>query len=416
MKVRPDRALRMAYLVASVAGVTFFVMSVALLGVWPGQVIAGATRAMSPPHVLGLSASEERGRIIYSREGCAYCHTQQIRYLKADVVRFGAPTLAWETQLDYPHLWGTRRIGPDLARAGATRSEDWHFAHLFAPRSVVPQSVMPAYRALFDGAPTRPRQSGRDLVAYLETLGRAREIAGPEGEAAARARCECPDDEMAQMAFSAPLLNAHPAKARRVGEAPALPASADRDRGRRLFLDHCATCHGPAGTGDGPGAAALSPRPANLSEHEYSRRRLSAVLWNGVAGTAMSAWRDRTVADLGALAEAVRDLHVPSENPPVPESLVQLGVRVYRENCAQCHGVSGGGDGYAAAELRSAPTNFQWQRPSLSESLRALRNGVDGTQMAGWTERLSNAELVAVAHHVRTFFQGDERSPGGQGQ
>ena len=156
---------------------------------------------MSPPHPLGLSVSEQRGRAIYSREGCAYCHTQQIRYLHADMARFGAPTLAWETRFDYPHLWGTRRIGPDLAREGANRSEDWQFAHLYAPRSLVPDSVMPAYPSLFDGSADRPRQEARDLVAYLETLGRARELAGPEGEAHARAGCNCPNDEMAQMAF-----------------------------------------------------------------------------------------------------------------------------------------------------------------------------------------------------------------------
>jgi len=173
----------MSYVVASVAGIAFFVMSVALLGVWPTRVLEEQTRLMSPEKPLGLSASAQRGRAIYGREGCAYCHTQQIRYLHSDMQRFGAPTLAWETRLDYPHLWGTRRIGPDLTRAGGTRTSDWHYTHLFSPRSVVPDSVMPAYRALFDGAPTQPRQEARDLVTYLETLGRARELAGPEGEA-----------------------------------------------------------------------------------------------------------------------------------------------------------------------------------------------------------------------------------------
>ena len=118
MTERSARVVRMAYLVASVAGVAFFAMSVALLGVWPGRVLEAQSRAMAPEHVLALTASEQRGREIYGREGCAYCHTQQIRYLHTDMLRFGAPTLAWETRFDYPHLWGTRRIGPDLARAG----------------------------------------------------------------------------------------------------------------------------------------------------------------------------------------------------------------------------------------------------------------------------------------------------------
>ena len=108
----------MSYLVASVAGVAFFVLSVLLLGVWPGRVLEEQTRKMSPDHPLGLTASEQRGRIVYSREGCAYCHTQQIRYLHADMSRFGAPTLAWETRFDLPASLGH---APDWTRPFARR-------------------------------------------------------------------------------------------------------------------------------------------------------------------------------------------------------------------------------------------------------------------------------------------------------
>ena len=421
------RAVRKAYLVASVAGVAFFVMSVGLLGVWPKQVIDAQTAAMSPEHPLGMSASALRGRAIYGREGCAYCHTQQIRYLHADMTRFGAPTLAWETRFDYPHLWGTRRIGPDLSRAAGTRSADWHYAHLFAPRSVVSKSVMPAYPALFDGAADRPRQEARDLVAYLETLGRAREIAGPEGEVHAREGCNCPDDEMAQMAFAGPI-NAHPGRTRRDGDVPdsvgrevgravgrnfssANPASASADlsRGQQLFGDHCASCHGATGEGDGPGAAARRPRPGNLAEREFSDARLAQVLWNGVSGTAMPAWRDHRPADLAALAAVVKGFRAERPEPAMPDDIVELGARVYASNCVQCHGEEGDGRGTAAAALPMAPTNFRQQRPSLDYSLRALRNGVDGTPMAPWTSRLGAAEILAAAHHVRGFYDGGPR-------
>lgn len=415
MTPRTGRALRMAYLVAGVAGVVFFVMSVGLLGVWPGRALEAQTRAMSPPHPLGMSPSEQRGRVIYSREGCAYCHSQQVRYVSADMARFGAPTLAWETRLDYPHLWGTRRIGPDLAREGAARSTDWHLAHLFAPRAVVPSSVMPAYPTLFDGSADRPRQEARDLVAYLDTLGRAREIAGPEGEAHARAACNCADDGMALMAFHSPL-NAHPARTRRKGDIPALPPDRDPGRGRRLYADHCASCHGATGRADGPGARALSPRPSNLADHEYRGDRLAQALWNGVAGTAMPAWRDHQLADLASLAEAVRQLSTVRADTAASDDIRELGARVYAANCVQCHGERGGGDGTAAAELPMAPTNFRWQRPSLAQSLSALRNGVEGTPMAPWTARLNDDELLAAAYYVRGFFEGDQVSPGGSGR
>src|SRR3978361_609799 len=102
-----QRFVRMSYLVASVGGVGFFGMSVLLLGVWshrlpgrllgvaPGRVLQDQIRAPSPAHPLALTAAEQRGRAIYGQDGCAYCHTQQIRYIDRDVRRFGKSTLAW---------------------------------------------------------------------------------------------------------------------------------------------------------------------------------------------------------------------------------------------------------------------------------------------------------------------------------
>lgn len=405
MTERPQRALRTSYMVASIAGVVFFAMSVVLLGVWPKRVLDAQTKAMGPEYALQLSDSARRGRLVYSREGCAYCHTQQVRYLHADMARFGAPTLAWETRGDTPQLWGTRRIGPDLARAAGTRAQDWHFAHLYSPRAMVPESVMPAYRSLFDGAADRPRQDALDLVAYLDTLGLARELAGPEGEARAREGCNCPDDEMLQMAFGG-ALSAHPARARAMHEAPSLPLVNDLPRGQRLFARHCATCHGPSGAGDGAGGATLRPRPGNLAEHDYSNVRLADVLWNGVAGSAMPAWRDQRPEDLAAIAQAVRSLAAPQQEPNLPPHMADLGAKTYTANCAQCHGPRGDGDGPAARELPAAPVSFRRQRPSIAHAVEVLRNGIEGTSMAPWTSRLTNAELLAVADYVRGFYAG----------
>ena len=58
------------------------------------------------------------------------------------------------------------------------------------------------------------------------------------------------------------------------------------------------------------------------------------------------------------------------------------------------------------------PTNFVAERPSLAESLRALRNGIEGTPMAPWTGQLSEAELSAVAYYVRGFYQPDGLADG----
>lgn len=399
------RLLGMSYVVAGVGGVGFFVMSILLLGVWPGRVLEEQIRMTKPEHPLGLTASEKRGRNIYAREGCAYCHTQQIRYVANDVTRFGAATLAWETIFDYPHLWGTRRIGPDLSREAGVRSNDWQYAHLFAPRALVADSVMPPFPWLFDGAPDRPTQEARDLTEYIETLGRDRALASPEGEEHARAACGCSDDEK-RFAFGSPVLNASPSAARRNGDFPKLARSSDLNHGRQIYSRYCASCHGIRGGGDGPGASGLHPRPTNLSEQEYAADRLSFSLWNGVAGTAMPAWRELPLSDLSAVAEVVRGFHGAQSEPAIPQAVLDLGARVYAARCAQCHGVHGSGDGTAGDQFAIAPTNFRTQRPSLAASLRALRNGIEGSPMAPWTNELSEAELSAVGYFVRGFFEG----------
>lgn len=396
------RGLSMAYVVTGVAGIGFFAMSMLLLGWWPGQVIDAQIAASSPAGVLQLDAAEARGRQIYAREGCAYCHTQQVRFLEADIRRHGAPTLAWEIQFDSPHLWGTRRIGPDLAREAGARSADWHYAHLFAPRAVVPGSIMPSYAALFDGSPDRPRAAARDLVAYLETLGRARALAWPEGELGAHEAMG--DGHMGRLAFTSPQLNAHPAMARPGAPVPSLDGIEPAGNGARLYAEHCAGCHGAEGRGDGPAAAWLRPRPGNLAAHRYAPAYLAAALWNGVAGTSMPAWRDLPPERLRALADVVGGFSIDRDGPAPDADALALGASVYAAHCVQCHGVQGRGDGFAAATFAVAAVDFTLRRPTLELGLDVLRNGVAGTPMAPWTDRLDEAQMRAVVLYLRRFF------------
>ncbi|MBV1703772.1 MAG: cytochrome-c oxidase, cbb3-type subunit II [Hyphomicrobiales bacterium] len=92
---------------------------------------------------------ELAGRDIYVREGCYLCHSQMIRPLRDEVERYGHYSLAAESMYDHPFQWGSKRIGPDLARVGGKYSDDWHRQHLKDPRSVVPDSIMPSYSFLF---------------------------------------------------------------------------------------------------------------------------------------------------------------------------------------------------------------------------------------------------------------------------
>ena len=95
--------------------------------------------------VRPYSPLELAGRDIYVREGCYTCHSQQIRALKDEVERYGHYSLAAESMHDRPFQWGSKRNGPDLARVGGKYSNDWHYAHLTNPQSMVPESLMPRY-------------------------------------------------------------------------------------------------------------------------------------------------------------------------------------------------------------------------------------------------------------------------------
>jgi len=94
------------------------------------------------------TALQMEGRDIYIREGCSNCHSQMIRPFRAETERYGHYSVAGEHVWEHPFLWGSKRTGPDLARVGGRYSDDWHIAHLTDPRSVVPESNMPAYRWL----------------------------------------------------------------------------------------------------------------------------------------------------------------------------------------------------------------------------------------------------------------------------
>ena len=131
---------------------------------------------------------EMRGRQVYQREGCMYCHTQQVRNLLEETQRYGMgeeetykrfgiraliqapPSQPGEYVYDSPHFLGTRRVGPDLARVGGKYDNSWHINHLRDPRSTSPGSLMPAYTWLFDKA-GQPTGEAIALVAYLQKLG-----------------------------------------------------------------------------------------------------------------------------------------------------------------------------------------------------------------------------------------------------
>lgn len=112
------------------------------------QIVPLITEGVGTQPLPGMqprSPLEVAGRDVYVREGCYNCHSQMVRTLHEETLRYGQYSTAEESVWDHPFQWGSKRTGPDLARVGGRFSDDWHRLHLINPRDVVPQSNMPGY-------------------------------------------------------------------------------------------------------------------------------------------------------------------------------------------------------------------------------------------------------------------------------
>lgn len=137
------------------------------------------------PGLKPYTALQVAGRDIYVREGCYNCHSQMIRPLLAETLRYGEYSKAGEFVYDRPFQWGSKRTGPDLHRVGGKYSDDWHRIHLLNPRDLVPESNMPAYPWLADAPVDAAGLPAR--LSALRTLGAPYSDAEVEGAAQAAA-------------------------------------------------------------------------------------------------------------------------------------------------------------------------------------------------------------------------------------
>lgn len=384
---RADRWIATAYGATFGAGVFFFFASFTTLGILPAMRLHRIIARTTAPGVhLALTAAEEHGRRIYAHDGCAYCHTQQVRFTPADEWRFGPPTQAWETQDEFPQMWGTRRIGPDLARESGKRSDDWQLVHLYNPRFTVPDSIMPPFAWLFAGAADQPTQDARDLVAYLNALGRAAQQANPHVEPA-----------FAEIPFDMHVCTGAPGTA------------SDMDAGKAVFTANCSGCHGADGRGRSEGGRALRPAAFDLAEFRLPSDEVWRALAQGVPGTAMPAWNElsgsqfRAVADYVLALPATPALHPGQQWAPKPV-LMLAGKRVYDTHCTRCHGESGAGDGPEANRYKRPPANFHQMLVSFDGAAYVIRNGVPGSGMPEWP-LLTAPEIQAVTVYIRSLYQ-----------
>ncbi|MBI4237333.1 MAG: cytochrome c [Deltaproteobacteria bacterium] len=370
-----------------VAGVGFFVVAFLGMGVAPWTTLKDLT---PPAGVAERTPQEEHGREIFMHEGCWHCHTQFVRPIAGEPLRYGPVSFAAEYLREVPQLFGTRRVGPDLAREAGQRPDDWHLAHFYNPRHTTPWSIMPGYPWLFetrDGRVT-PTDDANDLVAYMQSIGRA-----TQPTIAAR-------DEAYRAQFV-------------VGTGPERTPETT-EHGHTLFARECQGCHGPAsaeggpafGGGGGASAALLQPPAADLTAVQPTAAYVYQVLHLGIPGSSMPSFRDYRSDDLWAIAHYVQTLGKPDNVaiPELSEDVIAQAKAQFEMLCAVCHGTAGHGDGPAGLALRPAPPDLHGLRPSEPRIREVIESGVPGTAMAPFPQ-ITPSERRRIATYLQRLWQ-----------
>ncbi|PLY00614.1 MAG: cytochrome-c oxidase, cbb3-type subunit II [Desulfuromonas sp.] len=218
--------------------------------------------------VTPYSALEQEGRDIYIREGCNNCHSQTVRPLVAEVIRYGEYSKSGEFVHDRPFLWGSKRTGPDLARLGGKYPDAWHYKHMESPRSMVPKTNMPDYgwlsENMVDPDMIRRKMNALDfpyseeeiksltgktemdaIVAYMQKLGTG-----------------IPWRKTAQVEIIGELTNPYAGADHKTMEA-----------WEDLYLTNCAACHGRHHEGD------IGPELVGAA---YEDAELFSLIYNGI--------------------------------------------------------------------------------------------------------------------------------------
>lgn len=178
----------------------------------------------------------------------------------------------------------------------------------------------------------------------------------------------------------------------------------DLERGKALYAQRCAVCHGESGQGDGVVAASLTPRPANFTQARFSTERLITVMREGVPGTTMPAQTDLSATDRGALIAFVQSLG-PAKAPAKGEAKqLALGENVFSIRCSACHGLNADGEGQAASRIGRRPTDFTRKQPTKERIVDVLAKGVPGTAMTPMKRLVSDAEVEGLVAFIQSVY------------
>jgi cytochrome c oxidase cbb3-type subunit 2 len=232
-----------------------------LMGVWPGIELS---QTPAGPGVVPLTALQAEGRDVYVANGCSYCHTQQVRPLPQDKI-FGRPSAPGDFAYQTPELLGSERTGPDLTNVGVRQpSAVWQYIHLYNPRAVVPESIMPAFDWMFKVvdrarpgttavplpeayAPAHgvvvPDHKAEALVSYLLSL-KQPALPGLSSDASAT-----PMPGVSSTTLASAWNGAGGAANAPASSSASAALGYDPAQGKALFTANCAACHQANGEG-----------------------------------------------------------------------------------------------------------------------------------------------------------------------
>ncbi len=372
--------MRYARTVFLVAGVLFISLAVFIQGVLPALMPESRRKTVTRvvrTHLGELkwvmadatdyTPLQAEGRRIYIREGCWYCHSQYVRPVTGETRRWGPVSQAGEYAFDQPHLFSTRRIGPDLTRVGLKYADDWHVAHHYDPRQLVPESIMPRFPWLFDG-PSGP------VAIVADSEGRTT----LEQNATSRHFFDFASSEVIELTPSPDGL----VFVREPGKYPVVLTPNKEFTGKQVTLVR--------------GTEELRAVVAYIQKLGMNRGK----------------WRDLFEPQL-----------LPASNVEMPRSqeAIDYGKEVFTRRCVGCHGDKGDGNGTAATFFSVRPRNFttgtfkfrstpSGSLPTDGDLLRTVTDGVRGTPMPTW-HNLPDKDRLAVIQYVKYVLAVDRSDP-----
>lgn len=314
---------------------------------------------------------EQLGRQVYIREGCWYCHSQFVRPVTGETRRWGPVSQAGEYAFDVPHLFSTRRIGPDLTRVGLKFSDEWHIAHFWDPRMVVPDSIMPRFVGLFDVPPQRVNIVDDD--AGVRSLER---------------------NEVSEAVFDFAKKGVAAEHLRLTPNAEGLLFVPQRGKYPVIFTPN----------------QEYTGQSVQLVVMTRELEGLIAYLQK--LGMNRGKWRDVFEPQLLSASEF---------SVPRSDEWIAHGKGVYERRCFGCHGVAGDGNGPAATFMyKFRPRNFQLAvfkfrlvkgpLPTDGDLMRTITRGVRGTGMPTW-HSLPVEDRLAVLQYIKFELAVDRSDP-----